>query len=218
MDAATRKPRTKPLDRAGVPTIRRQLLDRIEADGRGRVYTSKDFLNFGGRAAVDQALARLAKEGVLRRLDRGLYDYPRINPALGGPLSPDYELVAQAVARKTGSRLQASGALAANLLGLSTQVPARRVYLTDGASRTIKVGNQVLVFRHAAPRQMQACGTVSGTVFQALRYLGSKAMDENTLRRLRQTLSDQDKQALVRDARYVTDWIHGAVQQIAQGS
>lgn len=206
---------TEQLGTRGRARVKDLILERIESGGRGAVYTSKDFLDLGARAAVDQVLARLAREKVLRRLRRGLYDYPRSNPKFGGELSPDYDLAAEALARATGSRIQMSGALAANVLGLSTQVPAKRVYLTDGNRRTVRIGLQTLVFKHAAPRDMLACGTVSGTVFQALRHLGREAVDGRVVRKLRATLEEEDRKGLMRDARYVTDWIREVAQRVA---
>src|SRR5882724_6732695 len=109
-------------------TTTSQILRRIRAKGRGQTYISKDFLDFGSRAAVDQALSRLVRKGDLRRLSRGIYDYPKNNPKLGD-LTASPDAVAKSLAKKTNSHLQVSGAQAANLLGLSTQVPARIVYL-----------------------------------------------------------------------------------------
>ena len=96
---------------------------RIHHAGRGTVHVSKDFLDLGNRAAVDQALSRLVKSGTVRRIERGLFYYPRVNPKLGGELAPDPELVAAAIGRRRASRVVPSGATAANALGLSTQVP-----------------------------------------------------------------------------------------------
>src|SRR5579859_6816774 len=106
-----------------------QILSRVRRRGRGAVFTPKDFLDLGGRAAVDQALSRLAKAGGIRRLARGIYDFPRMSPRLG-VLSPAPEAVAKAVAQQTDSAVQVTGAQAANALGLSMQVPAQPVYLT----------------------------------------------------------------------------------------
>lgn len=110
-------------------TFQAQILDRIRRHGRGNVFTTKDFLSIGSRETVDQTLSRLAKAGVVRRLARGLYDYPRVNKRLGISISPDVAEIAEAMARQTGSRIAPSGATAANRLGLSTQVPAKPVYL-----------------------------------------------------------------------------------------
>lgn len=136
---------------------------RARAGGRGGVFTPRDFLDVAARAAVDQALSRLAKTGKLRRLARGLYDYPKVHPKLG-PLSPTPDDVAQALARETGSQVQIAGARAANALGLSTQVPAKSTYLTDGPSRRVVLGKRVVDLRHASPKHLIAPGSAAGTV------------------------------------------------------
>lgn len=124
-----------------------------------------------GRAAVDQALSRSVKSGKLRRLARGLYDYPKVHPKLG-PFSPAPDDVARALARETGSQAQIAGAHAANALGLATQVPAKSLYLTDGPSRRIVLGKRVVDLRHASPKHLIAPGSPAGTVVQALRHVG----------------------------------------------
>src|SRR5687768_3254935 len=116
-------------------TAQESVLNRFRTRGRGKVFISKDFLDLAGRDAADQSLSRLVKGGEIQRLGRGLYHYRRVNERLGIPLSPDPDEVAEALARQTGSRVVPSGAVAANRLGLSTQVPARPTYLTDGRTR-----------------------------------------------------------------------------------
>ena len=190
-------------------------LKRIQHKGRGAVFAPKDFLDLCGRAVVDQTLSRLTRRGTIRRLRRGLYDYPRVSSRLG-LLSPDLNDVARAVAKQTDSRLQVSGARAANALGLTTQVPAKTVYLTDGASRRVKVGNQVVQLRHTTPKNLVGAGTASGVVLQALRYLGRDSVDQGVIQRLSQFLSASDKQSLKRDAIYAPDWARPAINQIVQ--
>jgi hypothetical protein len=133
-----------------VQTIDSKLKSRIYGHGRGSVFTPNDFLDLGGRDAVDKALSRLATRGVVRRLARGLYEYPREHPELG-TLSPDIEKVAKALTGKDRIRRQPAGAYATNLLGLSEQVPAKVVFLTDGPSRTVKIGRQEIQLRHTTP-------------------------------------------------------------------
>ena len=117
-------------------SVYEKLRQQMEKRGYGAVFVTCEFLELGSRAAVDEALSRLAREGVIRRLGRGLYDYPRLHPVLG-PAPADPDQIAAALTRKTGSRLQIAGARAANALGLSTQIAARPVYLTDGRRRTV---------------------------------------------------------------------------------
>jgi hypothetical protein len=105
--------------------------------------------------------SRLAAKGTIRRLARGLYEYPRMHPELG-MLSPDIDQVAKALAGKDRICLQPSGAYATNLLGLSEQVPAKVVFLTDGPSRIVKIGRQEIQLRHTTTRNMAAAGRLSG--------------------------------------------------------
>lgn len=195
-------------------SVKYKVLRRIQAKGRGAVFTSKYFLDLGSRTSVDQALSRLSREKKIRRFKPGLYDYPRINPKLGGILAPEYDKVAHAVARKTGSLIQPSGALAANMLGLTTQVPSKKVYLTNGPSRTIRIGNQRLVFRHTAPKEMAASGKPSSLVLQALRHLGRKGVNGEIIERLRSSLSSRDKADLAKEVRHVADWMRPVVEEI----
>ena len=124
-------------------TVADKILARAKRHGAGWVFSAKHMRDLGARAAIDQALGRLVRDGSLRRLARGLYDLPQVHPVLG-PLSPNPDAVAAAAAEQVGHRLQISPARAANALGLSSQVPAKIVYLTDGSSRKIKAGQQVI--------------------------------------------------------------------------
>ncbi len=169
-------------------TIRR----KISAKRRGWVFTPIAFASIGSRAAVDQALSRLQREGGIRRLAQGLYEFPRIHPTIG-ELSPSPEAIAKAVAAKTQTEIMMSGAHAANLLGLSTQVPTHNVFLTDGRSRTIRVGNQEVMLKHVAPSKMLGVGTEAGLVIQALRSLGPRHVEESHMASLSEKLPESVK-------------------------
>lgn len=196
-------------------TVQGQILHRIQKFGPGSVFTPQDFYDLGKRAAIDQTLFRLYKRGVIRRLDRGIYDYPRSGRRVQY-LSPDADLVAQKLAAKWNARIQRSGAHAANALGLSTQVPARPVYLTDGPSRVVRAGSRTIVFKKVGPRQLAGAGTISGDVYQALRYIGKKNVDDTVIVTLRRKLSQQDKLQLARDARYFPAWIQDVIKRIME--
>lgn len=197
-------------------TIQDDILDRIHEQGRGKVFTPKDFLDLGSRDAADQSLSRLVKSGEIQRLGRGLYHYPQMNERLGIPLGPDLDEIAEALARQTGSRVVPSGAVAANRLGLSTQVPAKPVYLTDGRTREVRIGSTTFQLRHAAPKEFPVGCRTSAMVFQALRHLGQAAVDHKVVAQLRRALSAEQRQELLRDARYTTDWIGTIVRQVVQ--
>ena len=190
-----------------------RVMKRVRASGRGSVFTTRDFLDLSARAAVDQALSRLAKAGHLRRLARGLYDFPKLHPKLGA-LTPAPDDVAQALARETGSHLQIDGARAANALGLSTQVAAQSSWLTDGPSRRVVLGKRVVDLRHASPKHLIAPGSPAGTVVQALRHVGvSRAAD--VLRVAAQSLTESDKRTLAKSAAQAPAWMRATLLSIA---
>ncbi|MGB2843613.1 MAG: DUF6088 family protein [Candidatus Aminicenantaceae bacterium] len=196
-------------------SIHNQILARIRGKGRGYAFSSKDFLDLGNRNPIDKALSRLYAQGLIRRVTTGIYDLPREEEELGGRLSPDIHQVARAIARKNGVQIQPAGALAANLLGLSTQVPAKIVYLTNGKSRIIKIGNRPLIFKRVEPREMRPGSKIGVLVTQALRFLGKERIEKNVIDYLRRQLTNADHKKLLKDARYMEDWIWEAVRRIA---
>lgn len=196
-------------------TIDSRLKSRIYGHGRGAVFTPNDFLDLGGRDAVDKALSRLTARGVIRRLARGLYEYPREHPELG-TLSPDLEKVAKALAGKHRIRLQPAGAYAANLLGLSEQVPAKIVFLTDGPSRTVKIGRQEIHLRRTTPRNMAAAGRLSGLLMQAFRSLGRQHITRQRLARLKLTLPAKERKQLIKDLPLAPTWMHPFFRELAE--
>lgn len=187
---------------------------RIAAKGRGTVFVPGDFLDIGSRAAVDQALSRLASQGVIRRLARGVYDYPKQSRRLG-ELSPDTDAVARAIARKDSHVVEVSPARAANMLGLTTQVPAKAVYLTSGPSRVRQIGRQSIIMRKAAAKNLVGAGRPTGIVFQALRYFGKNGVDDAVVARIARSLDADTCAKLVRDAVKAPVWIQSVAGKIA---
>ncbi len=170
-------------------------------------------MDLGPTTGVRQALSRLAKTGPIRRIGRGLYEYPRTSPSLG-VLSPDPDKVAKALAGKDALRLQPTGAYAANRLHLSKQVPTRLVYLTDGPSRKVQIDHQTIELRNASLKRMQVAGRVSGLVFEALRHLGKEHIGEKEIATLRQQLNDEEKRKVLKDLPLAPGWMHEILRKI----
>jgi hypothetical protein len=191
------------------------ILIHMRRHGPNGVFTPKDFLDLGSRDAVDQALLRLVRQGGLQRLARGLYHFPRINSRFNIVVPPDADQIADALGRQTGSRVVPSGAVAANRFGLTTQVPAKPVYFTDGNSRQVRVGDMVFQMKHASPRDFPPSSRTSALVLQALRYLGKDAVDNNVIATIRRALSARQRNDLLRDGRFATDWIADTIRRIA---
>ena len=197
-------------------TMRDQIVARIERFGEGKAFSAKDFLDIASRTTIDVTLASLTKDGKIRRIRRGLYDTPRINEALGGKLSPDIDEAARAIARRQRWKIVPDGAWAANLLGLSTQVPSKIIYLTDGPSSEVPIGRRTIHFRHARPKAMAGLEGKFALVVQALRYLGKDGVGSREIETLRGTLSLAEKRKLVKDARFGVDWIYEVAKRIAE--
>ena len=194
--------------------IANKILARIQRNTRSSSSAS-DFLDLGSRFAVDQALSRLVRRGQLYRISRGLYALPRLSRLTGGQAVASPHGVARAIARKLGLRILPSRQHASNLLGLSTQVPAKLIYLTDGRSRTVSAGPFTLYFRHTSPRTMAVSGRVAPVVFQALRDLGRNGVLESHIARLRRLLKQKDKQDLLKNLQYAPGWMKPVLFQIA---
>lgn len=193
-----------------------QLKGRIVSKGRGNVFTPKDFLDIASRDAIDQALSRLVQSGFIHRVGRGLYHYPRRNNRLGLDVPASMDDLARALGRQTGSRVAPSGAVAANRLGLSTQVPAMPTYFSNGRTRQVQVGNTTIQLKHVAPKLLPQGRPMSAVVFQALKYVGRDVIDDSVVRMIRKQLTPAQRRQLVQDARYATGWIAGIARRIAE--
>ena len=191
-----------------------KILRRIKSRKRGWVFTPDSFADLGTRRAVDLALMRHRKSGLIRKLARGLYDYPKTDSQFG-PLQPSTDDIANALAGRDATRLQPSGAYAANLLGLSTQVPMKVVYLTDGRPRTVQIGKRQIILKNTTPRNMAPAGRISGLVIQALRHLGRKNVDQQIIAQLDRRLDDDARKQLMQDIRKAPAWIANIIRRLA---
>jgi hypothetical protein len=196
-------------------SIEKSVLSRVYGRGRGSVVSPNDFLDLGSRGAVDLALSRLTKKGILRRVDRGVYGYPE-KSRLIGELSPRPEEVAKALARRGNRRLLPSGAYAANLLGFTEQVPVKVEYLTDGPTRRVMIRKLPVTLKQTTPARLATAGRVSGTVAQALRFLRKERVDDAIVEKLRKRLSEDDKKQLLRDIPLVPAWVGETFRRVAE--
>lgn len=197
-------------------TIENNISYRIRGTGGGWAFSPRDFLDLGGRPTIDSALHRLEQRGDIRRVIRGIYDSPRFSKMLGQQLSPDIDQVARALARKFRWRIQPSGATALNLLGLSTQVPARAVYLSDGPDREYRIGNTTLAFEHTALKESGVKLKESGLIVQALKSLGAERITPEIIGKIREWLPGSLRSKVLADTKTATGWVYSAIQQITQ--
>lgn len=190
-----------------------KLLARLQAKRAGWVFTPAHFVDLGSRDAVASCLKRLKRAGTIRQLTRGLYDYPVQHPVLG-TIAPSADAIARALVARDAIRLQPAGAYAANVLGLSDQIPAKVVFLTDGPARRVQIGRQEILLQHTTPRHMATAGRKSGTFIQALRYLGRDQVDGKVMAALRRQVDETDCAVLRKDLRHAPAWIADILRKV----
>lgn len=144
---------------------------RIEAADPRQVWVPTDFTQLGNRDAIDKTLQRMVSTGELRRIDRGLYDKPRLSSLTKRPTTPDYRAVIEAIARRDQLRLLVDGMTAANDLGLTDAVPARVTIHTDTRRRAIQLDQLIIEFKQTAPSRLYWAGRPAMRIVQALHWL-----------------------------------------------
>ncbi len=197
-------------------SIEKQILSRLYGNGRAWSFSQKDFSELGSPESIHIALHRLEKKGTIRRVLRGIYDYPTYSKLLDQKLSPDVAQVALALARKFGWRIYPSGAGALNLMGLSTQVPGRIQYLSDGPTKKYSVGEIELKFKHTALKESSFKYPESALIVQALKSLGRQHITDDVIEQMRNWLPSGVRKKVLRDTQTVTSWVYTAVRQICR--
>jgi hypothetical protein len=190
-----------------------KVFERLHS-ANGQILSVADFLDLGPRPAVDQALSRLARQGKISRVRRGLYALPQTSSLLNRPMTQSTDALAQAWARKNGLRIVPSGAYAANLLGLTTQVPTKITYYTNGRTKTIKLGQHSIKLLNRGPKTMEVQGKTSPLVLQALRHFGKGKVTPAMISRLRSLLNEKEKTELKANRHHAPAWMEPGLKQI----
>lgn len=193
--------------------VANKIIKRVRGKGRGWAFTPKDFLDLGTRASIDMALTRLVQAGQIRRIGRGLYDYPKLHDKLGA-LTPDADTIIQAVATQSGDRVFASGAQSANRLGISTQVPAKASYATSGQTRVKKVAGRTIRLKRSRAPIIDDASPDANAVLQLLAHVGKDNIDDDLIHRLSARLDDRDMNALKKAQPLMPGWMSDAVLKI----
>lgn len=185
--------------------------NHLSAIPTGRPFASAAFRRYGNRAAIDQAFSRLTKSGEVVRLAQGLYLQPRISPIVG-PIMPTDVEIAKAVVEPEGATIAIPGAVWALKFRLTTQMMLKTIFLTDGSTRHVRLGNAVLTIQHAPPRTMRLAGTQPGRAMLALEWLGEPASPMEAIGRIRSVLSDSEFDEFLAEAQAAGGWIPKAAK------
>jgi hypothetical protein len=194
------------------PKVEAKVAEKLGMLPKGTVLFVDDFLDYGSPESIKKALLRLKEKGLLIRLAHGIYLYPKIDKEFG-TLFPSTEDIAKAIARRDKSRIVPTGIQALSALGLSTQVPMKVVFLTDGAARIVKVGKRTITFKKTSPKNLLPKGPISNLAIQALKTIGQNNVDEDTLKKLQTILEKEKKENILHDAKLAPAWINKILMQ-----
>jgi len=197
-------------------SIKQKILDKIYRNGKGWSFSQSDFTGVGSRSSIDVSFHRLVQEGRIRRVIRGIYDYPKYSNLLGKQLSPDIEQVVQAIARKFGWCIQSSGPTALNMIGLSAQVPSKYVYLSDGPSKLITIGRTAVRFKKTSVKEIRFTLKESALIVAAFRSLGKERLSEEVISTTRKWLHPRLRSQVKEDTANVTGWIYCGIKKVCR--
>ena len=202
-------------------TLKSQISALIEAADPGQVWVPSDFAQLSGRDAIDKTLQRMVQAGALRRIDRGLYDSPKVNRLTKRPTTPDYRSVLDAIARRDQLRLLVDGMTAANDLGLTDAVPARVTIHTDSRRRAVQLDQLTIEFKQTAPSRLYWAGRPAMRVVQALYWMKDTLTSERSLvlSKLTKVLADPVHGATIRrdlleGFNVLPAWMQGLVREL----
>lgn len=195
-------------------SISSQILERIKYGDHDSVYVTTDFLDLGEYHTVRQALLRLEKAGNIQKVMRGVYYNPKYSKLIGEYEAPSPGKVAEALARKFNWTIAPCGDTSLNLLGLSTQVPAKWSYISDGPYHKFEVGNLMIEFKHRNNREISGMSPMTALVIQALKALGKNNIEDDHISAIKRRLTDDDKNTLLSEAKQSTVWVYDVVKRI----
>ena len=195
-----------------------KILSRIESMAKGEVFIISDFSDLADEATVRKALSRLEEDGKIRRIMRGVYENPKFNDFLGEYVKPHPDKIAKALARNYGWTIVPCGDTALNMLGLSTQVPAVWLYVSDGNYREYTCGNFVIQFKRTANKEISKISFKTALVIQAIKALGKDKITGDVIEKIRSLTTDEEKEQMFVEAKYATAWIYDVIKEICGGT
>ena len=198
------------------PAILSQIKNDIQKAEVGTVFVPIDFVLLTDKKTASVCLTRLETEKIVSKIMRGVYYKPEYNDFLGEYVAPEPDAVAHALARNYGWTIVPCGDTALNLLGLSTQIPAAWVYVSDGTYKEYTYGHTTIKFKRTTNKEISKLSYKTALVVQALKALGKDNVDDTVLIKLKNNLTDSEKQALLTEAKAATSWIYEYIKLICR--
>ena len=197
-------------------SLEKQIHGLIKKKGRGSFLFASDFTNLGEQKTINKALERLAKEGTIIRVSRGVYYYPKIDKVLGlGVLYPTLEDIAESIAKRDKARIVPTGIYALNRLGFSTQIPMNIVYLTDGSERKLNLSNGTSIqFKYTAPKNLAFKSQLAMLLTFAFKTIGKANVTQEILAHTKELLAKDDKNVIEQDYKLMPAWVSSIVKSL----
>ncbi len=199
-----------------VESIDNKILKSLKKRGKGTVFSTEEYAHYAEPDTVQKALSRMARKGVLLHICHGIYCYPKVDKKLGlGVLHPTFEDIAQVIAKRDKVKIFPAGALAQNLLGLSTQVPMNVVYLTDGSNRKVNIKDgRGILFRHVSPKKLAFNDKLAMLITTALRDLGANNVMDEHKSQLKKVLKRHPEPFSIHDMKLMPLWIRNLITEL----
>ncbi len=197
-------------------SIENKVFSIIKGSGRGYVFSGADFSDKFNSSTIDWALSNLVQEDKIRRIIRGIYDFPKYSKLLEQYLSPEIDKVAHTLARKFKWRIEPSGDIALYLLSLSTQVPGRYIYFSDGPNREYEIFGNQLEFKKTALKEIGFKYPESALLVQAIKALGKDNITSEIIEKMRNKIDGKLHTKIIKDTKTISDWIYSVIKQICQ--
>ena len=193
-----------------------QIASVIDTAPSQTVFVASDFADIAEINNIRQCLSRLEQAGRITRILPGIYYQPAYSTLLDEYEAPSPHHVAEALARKFNWTIAPFGPTALNRLGLSTQVPAKWSYISDGPYNSFTIGKIEIEFKHRSNKEISGMSPMTALVIQAIRELGKNRVDDISIQRLRRMLTNEQKAALLTEAKQTTSWIYGYIKKICK--
>jgi hypothetical protein len=194
-----------------IENVKNQIETKIYKSSRGELFFADDFIKYGSSDNIRKVLSRLEKENAIERLSHGIYIKPKKDPLLG-VIYPSIEEVAKQIAQRDKARIAPTGVLALYLLGLTTQVPLKAVYLTDGSQREVKIGNRTIKFKRTVPKSFGIKDELLHLIVQAFREVGQKEVTSDFIKGILPSIYKLNDKVVQSQLKYAPVWIQKTIK------
>ncbi len=192
--------------------IENSVLNSIKSKPKGSIILPRDFISLGSSIAVRKALQRLYNSGFIKKLSQGIYYRPKINEYIG-EITPSIEDVVKQIAKRDKVKIIPTGSYALYALGLTTQIPMNQVYITDGSTRKINIGNQTIIFKNTTAKNLLLKDEITILIVQALKELGKGNVSADEMQKIQNILLKEKPKNIEHDLTLVPEWIRQTIKK-----